>query len=488
MLSRRAASRFEAGATNLFNLSRTKTMMRTRCLPLALLLALGVPLAHADDLMQIYQEARASDPTLAGAEATKLATDENVDQARSQLLPQISAALSYTRTEGGENGQGFIQDPTDPTGGTLIPFNGTTTTGHDRSINGVLTQSIVDVSRWTALKSSRETANAGAATYDAAQQQLLISSAQQYFGVLTTLDALKFADANEKALNRQLEQAQQRFEVGLAAITDVNDAKAQHDAAVANVISAQNAVDQAREAVRQLTNKEPGEFKKLREDLPLDHPNPDDPKAWVDLALKQNPTLTSASFQVAAANQNINTARAGHLPTLNATVNYGRDVQWGRINVGGGNDLPNFAGDPKWGSSIGVTLNVPIFTGGFVQSRVRQAIYNRDFAEDQYEFNRRQVEAATRNNFRSVIAGASEVEATKAAVVSAQSSVEATQAGYEVGTRTIVDVLISQQTLLQAQSNYSQARHTFVINGLLLKQAAGVIEVKDLAAINALLQ
>ncbi len=121
--------------------------------------------------------------------------------------------------------------------------------------------------------------------------------------MLTALDALKFADANEKALNRQLEQAQQRFEVGLAAITDVNDAKAQHDAAVANVISAQNAVDQARETVRQLTNKEPGEFKKLREDLPLDHPNPDDPKAWVDLALQQNPSLSSSSLQVEAANR-----------------------------------------------------------------------------------------------------------------------------------------------------------------------------------------
>jgi outer membrane protein len=131
---------------------------------------------------------------------------------------------------------------------------------------------------------------------------------------------------------------------------------------------------------------------------------------------------------------------------------------------------------------------VPIFTGGYTSSRVRQAIYNRDFNQNQYEFTRREVEAATRNSFRSVIAGASEVEATRAAVVSAQSSVEATQAGYEVGTRTIVDVLISQQTLLQAQSSYSSARHQYVMNRLLLKQAAGVIEVSDLEAINALLE
>jgi outer membrane protein len=466
-------------------------MMRTRCLPLALMLALGAPMAHADDLMQIYQEARSSDPTLAGAEATKLATDENVDQARSQLLPQIAAALSFTRTEGGNNGVSVVSipDSTSPGGFRDVEVNGTSQTVDTRSIGASLDQSLVDVSRWTALKSSKATANAGAATYDAAQQQLLIGTAQVYFNVLTTLDALKFADANEKALNRQLEQAQQRFEVGLAAITDVNDAKAQHDAAVANVISAQNSVDQAREAVRQLTNKEPGEFRKLREDLPLDHPNPDDPKAWVELALKQNPVLTSSSFQIAAANENINTARAGHLPTLNAHLGYSRDVTWGHTDIGSaGGNIQNNAGDPKWGSSIGVTLTIPIFTGGLTQSRVRQAIYNRDFAQDQYELNRRTIEAATRNNFRSVIAGASEVEATKAAVVSAQSSVEATQAGYEVGTRTIVDVLISQQTLLQAQSSYSLARHTFVLDGLLLKQAAGVIEVKDLELINALLE
>jgi len=458
-------------------------MTRIRCLPLALTLALGVSAAHADDLMQIYQEARASDPTLAGAEATKLATDENVDQARALLLPQIAAALSFTRTTGGSNDASLV--PIGPGGSNEVVL-ATSTTAYTRSLGASLDQSLVDISRWMNLKSVRYSAESGSATYDAAQQQLIVNSAQTYFNVLTALDALKFADANEKALNRQLEQAQQRFEVGLAAITDVNDAKAQHDAAVANVISAQNNVDTAREAVRQLTNKEPGEFRKLREDLPLDHPTPDDPIAWVDLALKQNPVLASNALNVDAANANINTQRAGHLPTLNASLGYSRAPTWGDTDFRGGSF--HDSSDPKWGGSIGVTLSVPIFTGGATQSRVRQAIYQRDFAQDQYEFNRRQVEAATRNNFRSVIAGASEVEATKAAVVSAQSSVEATQAGYEVGTRTIVDVLISQQTLLQAQSSYSQARHAFVIDGLLLKQAAGVIEVKDLQLINALLE
>ncbi|HEY0232587.1 MAG TPA: TolC family outer membrane protein [Dokdonella sp.] len=465
-------------------------MIRISTLSLAVMLAFGATAVRADDLVQVYQESRASDPTLAGAEATKLATDENIDQARSQLLPQIAGALSFTRTHGGDDGSTFISvpDPTSQTGYSQLSVNGVSTTTYQRTMGAQLNQSILDISKWTALKSSKYTAQAGAATYDAAQQQLMINAAEAYFGVLTALDALKFADANEKALGRQLEQAQQRFDVGLAAITDVNDAKAQHDQAVATVISDQNAVDTARETVRQLTNKEPGEFKKLRENLPLDHPNPDDPKAWVDVALKQNPTLSAAALTVDAANANINSARAGHLPTITGQIGYSRAPAWGDTRPGGFAEQHDFSGDPKWGSSIGITLNVPIFTGGFTQSRVRQAIYQRDFSQDQYEFNRRQVEAATRNNYRSVIAGASEVEATKAAVISAQSSVEATQAGYEVGTRTIVDVLISQQTLLSAQSQYSSARHTFVLNGLLLKQAAGVIELKDLEAINALLE
>lgn len=459
-------------------------MIRIRYLSLAMLLASGASAAHADDLIQIYQEARASDPTLSSAEATKLATDENVDQARSALLPQIGASLDFTKARGGDNGATIVNDPV--TGVPHVVVGGTSSTSSQRTAGAQLNQSLLDISKWTTLKANKYNASAGSATYDAAQQDLLVRAATAYFNVLSAMDELKFSQANEKALGRQLEQAQQKFDVGLAAITDVNAAKAQHDQAVATVIADQNALDQTREAVRQLTDKEPGDFKKLRDRLPLEHPVPDDPKAWVDVALKNNPALSSAAFQVDAAGENINSARAGHLPTITGQVGYSRAPAWSNTRYPGG-DFSR-SSDPKWGSSITLTLNVPIFTGGYTRSRVRQAIYNRDYAQDQYEFNRRQVVAATRNDFRSVIAGASEVEATKASVVSAQSSVEATQAGYEVGTRTIVDVLIAQQTLLQAQSGYSAARHTFVLSGLLLKQAAGVIEVKDLEAINALLE
>ncbi len=461
-------------------------MIRFRPLPfaLALVLAAGAPLAHADDLVQIYTEARNSDPQLAGAEATKLATDESVPQARSALLPQIGASLGYSRVHGSSSGTDFITNPD----GTLTPVdvtNSSTTFG--RTLGGRLDQSILDISRWTAVKSARATAKAGESTFEAAQQDLLVRVATAYFAVLTAEDALKFAQSNEQALNRQMEQAQQRFEVGLSAITDVNDAKAQHDTAVANVITAQNTLDDNKEALRQLTNKPPGELRKLRDKLPLDRPNPENPEEWVSVAVQENPALSSYAFQLEAANANINTARAAHLPTINGAISYSKNPTWGDSRSTFENEDFHSNND-RWSTTVGVTLSVPIFAGGYTQSRVRQSIYNRDAAQDQYELQRRLVERSTRNSYRAVIAGASQVEATGQAVISAQSSLDATQAGYEVGTRTIVDVLISQQQLLQAQSSYSQARHAFVLNGLLLKQAAGIIAVSDLEAVNALLE
>lgn len=460
-------------------------MMLSRSLSAALTaaLALGTPCAHAEDLVQIYHEARASDPQLAGAEATNLATGEFVDQARSALLPQIGATLGYQRVRGHSSVPDLV---TNPDGSVSVVDVTTTSTTYGRSAGGRLDQSILDLSKWTAVKSARARAKAGDATLEAAQQDLLVRVASAYFAVLTAEDALKFTQSNERALNRQMEQAQQRFEVGLSAITDVNDAKAQHDTAVANVISAQNTLDDAREALRQLTNKPPGELRKLREKLPLDKPVPEDPEQWVDVAVKENPALASYAYQLDAANADINTARAGHLPTLSGSVVYSKSPTWGDTRTRP--DPSEHFNKDGWTTTVGVTLNVPIFAGGYTQSRVRQTIHNRDAAQEQFELQRRLVERSTRNSYRAVIAGASQVEATGQAVVSAQSSLDATQAGYEVGTRTIVDVLISQQQLLQAQSNHSQARHAFVMNGLLLKQAAGVIEVGDLEAVNALLE
>ena len=459
-------------------------MICTRSLSLALAVALGsvASLAHADDLIQIYGEARQSDPALAGAEATRDATNENIVQARSALLPQIGASLAYQQAHGSTAGPEVVTN--DDGSETLLDF------GYDsygRTLTGRLDQSIFDLSRWADLSTAKSTGQAGDANYHAAEQDLLLRVATAYFEVLSAEDTLVFDKSNEEALARQLEQAQQRFEVGLSAITDVNDAKAQHDSAVANVIVSQNTVEDTKEALRQLTNRQPGDLKKLREKLPLDRPNPEDPEAWVATALEMNPNLDSLAYQLDAANSNINSARSGHLPTLSGSLVYSDMPTWSDNDATRISD-PFHANSERWSTSVGLSLNVPIYSGGYTSSRVRQSIHNRDYAQDLFEERKRLVERNIRNSYRAVFAGVSEVEATGQAVLSAQSSLDATQAGYEVGTRTIVDVLISQRQLLSAQSSYSLARHRFVLNGLRLKTAAGTIQVSDLEAVNTLLE
>ena len=464
--------------------------MRLKLLTLAMALAAAPLTSHAEDLLDAYRQARANDPTLAQADAQRLGQHESVVQNRALLLPQVDASLSLNQTQSAGN-RGTPEFNTDGTpvlnadGSQVVAPN----TGWIRSRNQSLnvTQSVMDFSLYANLKASRSLDAAQEASYQASLQQLATRTATAYFQVLTNMDALAFAKANEQALARQLEQAQQRFDVGLSAITDVQDAKAQHDTSVASVIVAENTLADSREALTQITGQPVGELKKLREDLPMTPPAPNDPQTWVDTAMHYSPTVASAQFQVESSEASINAARAGHLPTINATAGWGRTSQWAQ---NGGSDLNSATGGTNNhpSTTVGVTLSIPIFSGGATQSRVRQAIYNRDASQDVLEITRRQVTRDTLNFYRSVVAGISQVEATKAAVTSSQSARDATQAGFEVGTRTIVDVLIAQQNLTQALSNYSQSRHQFVLNKLLLKQTAGEVDIKDLESVNALLQ
>jgi outer membrane protein len=456
---------------------------------LAAALACALPaFAHAEDLVQIYTEARASDPTLALADANKGATDEGIDQARSALLPQINASLGYDHSDGGTNSVGPVQDVN--TGNYVLLPGNSSSRSRSRPAQATLSQSLFNWTNWSRLASARATAASADSNYDAASQALFVRTATAYFNILTAQDQLAFAQANEKALARQLDQAEQRFEVGLSAITDVHNARANHDSSVAQVILSQNNVDNAREALTQIIGKDFGDLKKLREALPLEKPSPAGLQQWVDIALKENPSLASARYLVDAAERDIGTARSGHYPTLSASIVRTDTPGWGTSTQSfAGDTFGPFHGNSVSGNTtIGITLNVPIFSGGLVSSQVRQAVFQRDAAQDQAEVQRRAVIANTRNAYRAVIAGISEVEATKQAVVSAQSSLDATQAGFEVGTRTIVEVLQIQEQLFQAQSNYSQARHQFVLSGLQLKQAAGTISGKDIEAVNALLE
>lgn len=450
---------------------------RLRPLCAALLLVASAGAAQAADLMQAYELARQSDPQLQGADSTRLANREGVPQARASLLPQIDGSATLGRSR------------VDSDGGTVILDDGTIVSGDtesettSRNYDLRLTQSIYDRRNYTRLAAARSRAAQADATYDAANDTLIIRTAEAYFNALTAIDSLAFARAEERAVKRQLDQADQRFEVGLTAITDVHEARARYDSSRANAIAAEVQLDDAREALTEITGQAMTNLQGLDENFAPAQPVPDDINQWVATAIAENPTLLAQEYAVQAANDDIATARAGHLPTLSASAGVGKGGSWGdRDFANGAATNPFNSGSTD--KSIGLTLNVPIFSGGLVSSQVRQSIYTRDYSEELLEQQRRSITRSTRNAFRSLLAGISEIEARRQALVSAQSALEATEAGFEVGTRTIVDVLISQQTLFQAQSNYSTSRHNFLVNTLRLKQAAGTIAINDVQDVN----
>jgi len=449
--------------------------MRLKLLTLALALAAVSLPSHGEDLLDAYREARANDPVLAQADANRLSVGEGVPQARALLLPQINGSLSLSQTNGGTGGR--FQDPNNPN-----QFLTSSQVGHSRTRNLSvdLSQTVFDFSKYANLKAAHSSANAQDELYQAALQNLFVRVTGAYFTVLTDEDLLANAKANEDAFKQQFEQADQRFKVGLSAITDVYQAKSFYEAAKATTIAAQNTLDNDREALSQITGKPTGNLKKLRDELPMNSPDPADPDAWVKQALINNPNLLAQKQNVAAAEHNITAARAGHLPTITANVSYGKSASWYE-NAAIHSNTPSQ-------TTIGLTLNVPIFSGGLTQSRVRQSIYQRDAAQDSEEIERRQVKHDTLNYYRSVLAGVSQVQSGKAAVESAQKALDATRAGFEVGTQTMVNVLLAIQTLTQAESTYSQSRHQLVLNRLLLKQSAGTASLGDMQTINALLQ
>lgn len=443
--------------------------MRLKLLTLALSLAAVSLPSYGEDLLDAYRQARANDPVLAQADATRLAVHENVPQARALLLPQINAGMSLQQQS--------------VSGGSSLAQLGVNS-GHERtrSVSASVDQTILNLSDIANLQAAHSTSDAQEKTYEAAAQELFVRVASAYFTVLNDEEQVAYAKANEEAYRVTYDQAEQQYKVGIAAVTNVYQAKSYYEAAKATTVTYENTLANDRQALSVITGKPVGELKKLRPDLPMDPPSPADPQSWVDSATKNNPTLASAQLSVDAAEHSINAARAGHLPTITASLTRGKSTSWLE------NGSYNVAGNGRYGNTIGVTLSVPIFSGGATQSKVRQSIYQRDEAQDSLELTRRQTIQNTLNYYNSVLAGISEVESGKAAVESAQKAVDATKAGFQVGTQIMLDVLTSIQQLTQAQSTYSVARHQLVLNRLLLKQSAGTIDYDDLQSVNSLLQ
>ena len=307
---------------------------------------------------------------------------------------------------------------------------------------------------------------------------MTIRLADAYFNVLTGIETLASARAEERSVKRQLDQADKRLEVGLAPITDVHEARARYDTARAATITQSNALDDAYEALAEITGQPMTSLRGLSTSYRPDNSDTRTIEDWVKIALESNPSLKSKQLALDAAEQDVRAARAAHYPTLGASLS------WGENALISGATGP-FSTTESNRTSAGLQLTVPIFSGFATQSAVRQAIYRRDIATDQLEQQKRSVTRTTRSAFRSLAAGQAEVEARRLSVVSAQAAYEAGEAGLEVGTRTIVDVLIAQQQLYLAQREYARVRHAYLVNILRLRQAAGILELSDVQNVNS---
>ncbi len=449
-----------------------------KLLPLAAALALA-PLvgAHAQslDLLKAYQQAIANDPTLAQQVAARNNAATRVVSSRASLLPSLSAGLSIgqNRTYGSGPGRTIVL----PNGQVIQQGN----TGYSRSRGWSvsLSQTILNFADYANLSAAKATNAAAEATYQANLQGLIMRVTQAYFNVLTAKDGVAVQQANVDSLKRQFDQAQQRLKAGLSAITDVQDAKAQYESARAQLIVAQNQLNDAREGLTEITGQPVHNLEVLKDKLPMEPPKPNNLGTWVDQAKLNNPNILADKFNVQAAEHSIDAARDQRLPTISASLGYsGRGASWSQFGP--------YDESPA-GSSISLQLSVPIFNGFATRAGVKSAIYSRDSAQAQLVQQRRLVVRNTRNYFRSVLSGISQIEAARQAVISSESALKATQAGLLVGTQTIVDVLRAQQTLVLSRNQYSDARHQFILNKLLLKQASGTLTFKDLKLINALL-
>ena len=451
--------------------------MRLRPLALALALAgISAP-AAATDLVQAYDLAKDSDPQFAASEALKNAQGEGVVQSRAALLPQVTADANFTRSESRSTGNQVFA-------GTPTPTNSTSGESNSRSTGINLRQSVFDFSNYTRLGASKARTRQAEAEFDAASDSLIVRTADAYFNVLTAIETLASSRAEERSVKRPLDQAEKRLEVGLAPITDVHEARARYDSARAATILQATALDDAYEALAEITGQKLSNLRGLSPDFRPENTDSRGIEEWVQLALDNNPTLRARAEALAAAQKDVGTARAGHYPTLSATASYGDDARWGdSVLQGTPNQFSSF-GSAGNGPTYGITLSVPIFSGFATQSRVRQALFQRDAVADQLEQEKRAIMRTTRGAFRNLISGTAEVEARRLAVVSAQAAYEAGEAGLEVGTRTIVDVLIAQQQLFLAKREYARSRHAYLVNLLRLRQAAGILEPGDLQLVN----
>lgn len=424
--------------------------------------------ARAADLKQIYDLAVANDPQLAAAKATFMAQREVVPQARAGLLPNISAQATTTYNR-----------QTSPTA-IVNPITGNfgvsslTQSYNSNNWSAQLSQPVFDLSRWFQFQQSKSIVAQAQDTFATAQQDLIYRVANAYLGILEAQDQLSAAIAARDAVKRQLEQVQQRYDVGLVAITDVLEATASYDLSTTNVISAQGAQSVSFEKLLTLTGQTFNQVNGLSKDFPIDYPKPRNEDAWVKGALKGNLSIAASEQAVKSAHRALEIARSGHLPTVTANVAYANSR----------NHAQSFLSGSTKSSQASLTVNVPIFSGLATHSQAVQASYQLETAQKNLDFSRSTVVENTRSLYSDITTDVARVQATQRGIESSQSALDATETGYKVGTRNIVDVLTAQQSLFQARFQYASARYQYIRDTLQLKQAAGSLNPEDIYSLN----
>jgi outer membrane protein len=431
-----------------------------------------------------------SDPALREAEAQYLATAEAKPQARARLLPQLQLGAS-TSTQHSEN----PNPPLDFQSGQPSLFIASTEsdrTGENLQLG--LNQTIFDWGSYMSLRQADKIVARAETDYAVAQQDLIVRVSDAYFNVLASEDNLASAVSARESIARQLEQAQRRYEVGLIAVTDVQETQAGYDTAVADEIAAQRVLATSQEFLREIIGEYVTDLAGPVEDLPLLSPTPADADQWVDTALEQNLSLLSSRMTRDIAEDDIKIQRAVRLPTIDlsaGTSDQANDLtQTNNCLPGAPAILCSSARNTteSEGYSWQFNFSMPIFTGGTNRSRIQQSVYRHRAAMESLERVARQTERATRDAYLGVLSEIQRVQALRQAVESAQTALRATQAGFEVGTRTSVDVLNVQSNLRRAETTYARSRYDYIINTLRLKQASGSLAVEDVREVDGWLE
>lgn len=438
---------------------RSRSLIRSSFL--CMLLCSIFSTANAYSLMDVYMRAKQHDADIHIAESKYNADAQARPIARANVLPQANLRANTTTVN-------------QETGGSTFGISGREVDFNDHGYTLSISQALYHHDYYVQLRQAKDSVARASIELDASYQQLMIRTADAYFNVLAEQDNVTFRTSEIEAIERQLQQAQKRFEVGLIAITDVKEAQASYDLAVASEIEAQNALEIAKDSLEVIITERTHELRSLSDRMQLISPEPNDVEEWINKALNENLSLLSSEYTTKIAQHEIKLQQAQHYPTLDIVASH-NDTDTGGIS--GSRESED--------TRIGLELNIPLVAGGRTYYKTKEARFRAEQSRNEHEKIRRETIRNTRDAYLNIMSGISRVKALSRALESTEAAASAAEAGFEVGTRTSVDVLLALQETFRAKRDYSRARYDYLLNTLNLKQAAGALSVDDLIQIDS---